>query len=164
MVDVPDPCRSIAVDKGAREGLTRPGHRIELARNHQHRQVLGDFRQARIEGGAVGRPEHRLHRSLGQLKTAQRVGDIGVDLGRIASEPVERRAGRLEGGVEGFQPPAAAGRGYQLEELVARGRAGKHKRRELLAVIQKVKLGREGAHAVADEDERRAGMFRSRDA
>jgi pimeloyl-ACP methyl ester carboxylesterase len=108
-------------------GGVGPAHRVALAGEQQHRQPRGQA------GHALGarRPGHQgEHPGAVAVRgrdvvAAQRVGQVGVDLRRIAAEPVVRRAGGLEGRIEAAKgvhrlAPHAAGDG-RLELRHRRG-------------------------------------------
>ena len=86
------------------EALDVGPDRIALAREDVDRQVLSDA------GEAVGGEEagQRVENVDGELvrkgEAAERVGDIGVDFGRVAREPVEFGSRRLERLVEVAEP------------------------------------------------------------
>ena len=95
-----------------------------------------------------------------EAEPAGGVGDVLVDLRRISAEPVVLGAGRLERGVERAEVDLLGGVDAGGDDIHRR-RPGQHGRIEVAAVVEQVLLEGERPHAVADDDEWDAGMFRA---
>ena len=88
-----------------------------------------------------------------RAEAARRIGDVAVDFGRVAAQPVEVRPP-----LERFVPrhPIEGGVGNETpEDRVDRGRPRQHRGHDLVTVVEQVLLQRERAHRVPEQDTRR---------
>ena len=144
------------VDGAARHGVGVSGQQQDRKPDRNRRDRRG-LHRARGHRHQIGNEAVRHRKRV----AAEWIGEVGVDLGGIAREPVERRARWLEGGVERREPRERLVAEARLDGLadglrrveqsaVGAGRARECEARERCAVALRIGLCEQCAHRVPE--------------